>query len=96
MKRKRFCNFLCAEAVASVLLYLARQSLPRAFSAVVAFPFEQLALGLRALSCRSRAGDAAAWVIYCAVCLLPLAARSAQMLFALRAARREKKAATAA
>ena len=73
MKRKRFCIFLCAEAVASVLLYLARQSLPRAFSAVVAFPFEQLALGLRALSCRSRAGDAAAWVIYCAVCLLPLA-----------------------
>lgn len=36
------------------------------------------------------------YVLCYAVCLLPLAARSAQMLFALRAARWEKKAATAA
>lgn len=72
MKQKRFGVFLCAEAVLGVLLYLARQSLPRAFSSAAAFPFEQLALGLRALSGSGRAGDAAAWVIYFAVCLLPV------------------------
>lgn len=72
MKQKRFGIFLCAETVAVILLYLAWQSLPRAFSAVAAFPFEQLALGLRALSALGRAGDAAAWVIYFAVCLLPV------------------------
>lgn len=47
---------------------------PGIFTAVAAFPFEQLGLGLRALSLSGGAGNAAALVLYGAVCLLPAGA----------------------
>lgn len=43
------------------------------FTSLVAFPFEQIALGLRALSLGSAAGNIAAIVIYAFICLLPTA-----------------------
>lgn len=73
MKAKVFCAFLAAEAVCCLLLQLARERLPGAFSTAIAFPFEQLGLGLRALSLSGWAGNVAAVVLYAALCLLPAA-----------------------
>jgi hypothetical protein len=45
-----------------------------AFSAVIAFPFEQIGMGLRSLSLSSGLGNAAAIIVYFAASLLPIAA----------------------
>ncbi len=71
MRTKRFYAFLAAEAVFCLLLQLAREQLSWAFSTAIAFPFEQLGLGLRALSLSGWAGNTAAVVFYVAFCLLP-------------------------
>ncbi|HWQ59516.1 MAG TPA: hypothetical protein VN540_10885 [Clostridia bacterium] len=71
MKRKLFYVLLALEAAACVALCLAKDALPNLLTVAVAFPFEQLGLGLRALSLAGRFGNAAALALYAAFCLLP-------------------------
>lgn len=72
MKRKLFIALLALEAALCVALCLMQASLAEAFSAAVAFPFEQAGLLLRALSLTGRLGNAAALALYAALCLLPI------------------------
>jgi hypothetical protein len=74
MRHKLLVAFLIFEAAACVVLNALRASFSGLFSAVTAFPFEQLGGGLRALSLSGRAGNAAAIAIYAVFCLLPVAA----------------------
>ena len=74
MRRKVLVGLLSAEAIACVLFCILQTSFTGVFSAVMAFPFEQIGMGLRLLSLSSGSGNAAAIVIYIAVSLLPIAA----------------------
>ena len=72
MKRKIFIAFLGVEAVACVLYCVLQASFAGVFSAALAFPFEQIGLGLRSLSLSGGAGNVAALVIYFAISLAPV------------------------
>ena len=74
MKRNVFIFILAAEAVVCVLLTVFKASLSAAFSAVIAFPFEQIGLGLRALSLSGTAGNVLAFLLYIVICLIPTGA----------------------
>jgi hypothetical protein len=74
MRHKIFIGLLAAEALACVAFYLVKASFSGVFSTVMAFPFEQIGIGLRLLSLSSGLGNAVALILYFAVCLLPLAA----------------------
>ena len=74
MKQKGFYAALAAVAALCVAAQLGSAALPGIFTAAAAFPFEQLGLGLRALSLLGGAGNAAALVLYGAVCLFPAGA----------------------
>jgi hypothetical protein len=74
MKQKILMVFLGAEALACVLFGILQTSFTGAFSAVMAFPFEQLGMGLRSLSLSSGLGNTAAIIVYFAASLLPIAA----------------------
>ena len=71
MKQKALGIILAFEAVICMLLYFTQEALPQAFTAAMAFPFEQLGLGLRALSLSGGAGNAVAVVLYAGLCLIP-------------------------
>ena len=73
MKRKTLWFFLAAEAALCILLQLLKTSFASFYTAAVAFPFEQIGLGLRALSLSGWLGNAAAFALYAAICLAPLA-----------------------
>jgi hypothetical protein len=73
MKNKLWYVFLGVEAVLCAALCVSRVSFAGAFSAVLAFPFEQLGAGLRALSLSGTAGNVIAIVLYAALSLAPLA-----------------------
>jgi len=74
MKHKIFVGLLSVEALACVLFCILRTSFAGAFSAAMAFPFEQVGMGLRTLSLSGGPGNAAAIAIYVAASLLPVAA----------------------
>ena len=74
MKQNRFIFILAAEAVICVLLTAFKASLGAIFSAAVAFPFEQIGLGLRALSLSCATGNVLAILLYGAICLIPAGA----------------------
>ncbi len=74
MKRKLYTSLLAAEAVACVVLCLVQASFGNAFSTIMAFPFEQIGLGLRALSLWGWLGNILAVVLYLGLSLLPIAA----------------------
>ena len=73
MKRKTLWILLAAEAALCVLAQLLKASFSSVFTTAVAFPFEQIGLGLRALSLSGWVGNAAALALYLALCLAPLA-----------------------
>jgi len=73
MKQKILVGLLSVEALACVLFCILQTSFAGAFSAVMAFPFEQIGMGLRSLSLSSGIGNAAAIVVYFATSLLPIA-----------------------
>ncbi len=83
MKYKRLIILLVLEAAACIVFRAVNASLSGAFSAAMAFPFEQIGIGLRALALTGRAGGAAALTLYAALCLLPV-------WFLLRASRKRK------
>ena len=72
MKRRVFVGILCVEALACVLFCILQTSFDGVFSAAMAFPFEQIGMGLRALSLSSGLGNAAAIVVYGAASLWPI------------------------
>ena len=74
MKRNVFVGILVVEALLCVVLRILQASFSGAFSAVMAFPFEQIGLGLRLLSLSGGIGNAAAIAVYFLVSLLPVAA----------------------
>jgi len=73
MKRNTIIGVLALEAVLCVVFSALKASLDGAFTAVMAFPFEQIGLGLRHLSLSGAVGNVIAIVIYIALCLVPAA-----------------------
>jgi hypothetical protein len=73
MKRSLFRGVLAAEALVCVLLCFLKTSLTGVFSAAIAFPFEQIGQGLRALSLSGGFGNVIAIVLYALIGLLPVA-----------------------
>ena len=83
MKRKLFYLSLSCEAALCILLYLAREVLPQVFTALIAFPFEQIGILLRMLSLSGFSGNIISIVFYLTICLIP-----AFVLFFLRKKRK--------
>lgn len=73
MKRNLYFGLLAAEAVACIVFAVIQASFAGVFTSVMAFPFEQIGLGLRGLSLSGGLGNTAAIAIYAAVSLSPLA-----------------------
>ena len=73
MREILFIGLLTAEAILCLALRLLRMPLSGVFSAAMAFPFEQIGLGLRALSLSGVMGNSIAIVVYACVGLLPVA-----------------------
>lgn len=71
MKQNKLYAVLAAAGVLCLAAQLGDAALPEIFTAVSAFPFEQIGLGLRALSLSGSLGNAAALALYGMVCLLP-------------------------
>jgi hypothetical protein len=71
MKRKVLPVLLAVEAVVCISLCFLKISLANVFSAAIAFPFEQIGMGLRTLSLSGGFGNTIALVIYFIVGLLP-------------------------
>ncbi len=74
MKSKTLYIILAVFALCAAAFGAVQEAAIGVFSSVMAFPFEQIAAGLRALSLSGSGGNAAAIVIYVLVCLLPTAA----------------------
>ena len=72
MKSRLFKIALAVEALLCVLLTVLKTPVGDAFVNVVAFPFEQIGAGLRALSLSGAAGNVFAFLLYIAICLLPV------------------------
>lgn len=72
VKSKLFKIALAVEAVLCVLLTALKTPVGDAFVSAMAFPFEQIGLGLRALSLSGAVGNVFAFLLYIAVCLLPV------------------------
>lgn len=72
MKRISFKGMLGLEAVLCLLLFLVKEKLPAVVTSIVAFPFEQMGLMLRALSLSGSLGNILAWILYVLICLSPL------------------------
>ena len=73
MNRKVILILLVVEAAVCLALGVARAPLSGVFTSVMAFPFEQIGLGLRALSLSGGFGNAVAIVLYILFCLFPAA-----------------------
>jgi len=71
MKHRKLYVILGCEAVLCILLHFAREILPRAFTAAMAFPFEQIGLVLRTLSLSGATGNIISVFLYAILCLVP-------------------------
>lgn len=83
MKRNLLYLLLAVEALLCIIFVVLNLSFANAFSGAMAFPFEQIGLGLRALSLTGNIGNIFALILYTSVSLLPI-------LFLLRAQRKRK------
>lgn len=72
MKHRRFAIVLILEAIFCTAFSLFENMVPDMFSTFMAFPFEQIAYGLRLLSLSGSAGNAIAIILYIVVSLIPL------------------------
>lgn len=70
--KKKITLFLGLEALLCAAYALLGAALPSLFGALVTFPFKQIGLGLRWLSLSGTVGNAAALVLYAAICLIPV------------------------
>ena len=71
MKRKKLIIMLVCEAVLLFILILLTDQFPGLFSSMFAFPFEQVAIGLKGLSQSGRAGNGLAIALLVGISLLP-------------------------
>lgn len=72
MRRKVLLSFLILEAAVCILLGLPGIDVAFSYSAIAAFPFEQIGQGLRFLSEANAAGNVAAVTLYVLICLSPV------------------------
>lgn len=72
MNNRKLFSILIAELILGVILLTAFSVFTEHFSSLLAFPFEQIGLGLRVLSFSGRIGNCVAWILYTFICLLPL------------------------
>ncbi len=72
MKHRLLYILLAFEAALCVAFSLVKISPGGAFSSVMAFPFEQIGMGLRLLSLTGKLGNSFALTLYAAFCLLPV------------------------
>ena len=72
MKRKKLIIMLVCEAVLLLILVLLTDQFPELFSSMFAFPFEQVAIGLKGLSQLGRVGNGLATALWVGISLLPL------------------------
>lgn len=72
MKRRLLYILLALEAALFIAFSLAKISPGGAFSAAMAFPFEQIGMGLRLLSLTGKLGNSLALSLYAVFCFLPL------------------------
>lgn len=73
MKKYLFPVLLAAEAALCLIYQLLHTAFSDLFVTAAAFPFEPLSLGLRALSLSGVVGNVLSWILYLAICLVPLA-----------------------
>lgn len=73
-KRYPFAGLLALEAFVLLILCWAGHANQGWFSGALAFPFEQLGAGLRALSLAGGMGNALSLLLYAVICFLPVAA----------------------
>lgn len=71
MKQKMLYFLLAAEAIVCIVVVVLQISMTGVFSAVIAFPFEQIGLGLRMLSLSGAAGNVAAIFLYLFLSAVP-------------------------
>lgn len=74
MKRKGFIRLLIGLGVVCAAAGVIFRETLGSLAALAALPFAPIARGLRALSLSDSAGNMAAWALYLALCLAPLAA----------------------
>jgi len=74
VKSRSYKIALAAEALLCVLLAVLKTPVGDTFVNAVAFPFEQIGSGLRVLSLSSAVGNVFAFLLYIAICLLPVGA----------------------
>ena len=74
LKHRILVVVLSVEALACILFCILQTSFEGAFTATIAFPFEQIGVGLRVMSLSGWLGNAVALIAYCTVSLLPVAA----------------------
>jgi len=72
MKRKPLFIVLVLEAAALFALALLADNFPNLFSSLFAFPFEQIGIGLRALSLSGQTGNGLALALWIGISMLPL------------------------
>lgn len=72
MKRKKLIIILVCEVALLFILVLLTNRFPGSFSSMLAFPFEQIAIGLKSLSQTGRVGNGLAMALWIGISLLPL------------------------
>ena len=72
MKRKTLIIMLVCEAALLFLLVSLTDRFPKLFSSMLAFPFEQIGVGLKALSQTGQTGNGLATALWVGISLLPL------------------------
>jgi len=73
MKRSFFVGLLFVEALVCIVFVVLQAPFADIFTVAIAFPFEQIGIGLRLLSLSGDFGNVVAIFIYCLICLLPIA-----------------------
>ena len=69
--KRRLVVFLILELIVCAVMLILGQSAGNSLVSAAVFPFEQLGNGLRTLSLSGDAGNVAAIILYCVICLLP-------------------------
>lgn len=72
MKERRLFTILSMEAAACVLFCILQRSLSGLFSTLIAFPFEQIGAGLRAMSLSGAVGNVIAIILYLLLGIAPV------------------------
>ena len=72
MKQKASYVLLFVEVILCIVICYSQFTLSNAFTTLIAFPFEQIGFGLRALSVSGAIGNALALILYIILCISPI------------------------